>query len=146
MVTPDDVAVVLGRTPPVNGSAEFAQWSLWITDALMLVEARLGDLAALNQTRLDYVVREAVAAMVRRPDDALQVDVAVDDGRVSRRYQTSAGRVTIQDEWWQLLAPDAGTGAFSVTPAFVPDLVAVLPQLPNLVIDPSAFDDGVLPS
>ena len=115
-VTADDIAVALGRTTPESGSPELLQWQMWIEDAVMLIEARLGDTAALDQTKLNYVVREAVVAQVRRPDDATSVDVSVDDGRVSRTYRTSAGRVTIRDEWWDLLSPDIKGGAFSIRP------------------------------
>ena len=114
-VTPADIAAALGRTAPESGSPEHGQWSLWISDALMLIEARLGDPAALDQDRLDYVVREAVVAQVRRPDDVTSVDVAVDDGRVSKRYSSGSGRVTIRDEWWALLSPESsGRRAFEV--------------------------------
>lgn len=116
-VIPDDIAVALGRATPEVGTSDDAQWNMWIADALMLIEARLGDLSALDQTKLDYVVREAVVAQVRRPDDATAVDIAVDDGRVSRTYRSSAGRVTIRDEWWDLLSPDnTGGNAFSIRP------------------------------
>lgn len=124
-VVPDDIAVALGRTAPDVDSSEHDQWAMWITDALMLIEARLvgerdgqvASMAELDQTRLDYVVREAVCAQVRRPDDATQVAVQVDDGSVSRTYRTSAGRVTIRDEWWDLLSPtDSSRGAFSIRP------------------------------
>lgn len=113
-VTPATVAVALGRATPEQESTEFAQWSMWISDALMLIGDRLGDVTELDQAKLDYVVREAVAAQVRRPDDATSVDVAVDDGRVSKTYRTSAGRVSIRDEWWELLSPAAKSGAFTV--------------------------------
>lgn len=114
-VTPDMVAVALGVTAPSPGSPQVAQWSMWIDDALMLIESRLGDPSLLNQAKLDYVVREAVAAMARRPDDATQVAVSVDDGSVSRTYRSSAGRVTILDEWWTLLSPASKAGrAFAV--------------------------------
>lgn len=116
-VTPDDIAVELGRTALDSTTPEYRQWERWIADALMLISARLGDLTALDQTRLDYVVRQAVATHVRRPDDATQVAVAVDDGSVSRTYRSSRGRVEIIDEWWNLLAPVDTTGkAFSITP------------------------------
>lgn len=115
-VTPAIVAVALGR--PTPDDPEFAQWDLWISDALMLIEARLGDLAELDQEKLDYVVREAVVAQVRRPDDATSVEVRVDDAASSRTYRTSAGRVTIRDEWWDLLKPtDSTAGAFSIRPS-----------------------------
>jgi len=122
-VTPETIAVALGRTVPASGSPEHAQWAMWIGDALMLIKARLvGDrpgqfpsLADLDQENLDYVVREAVVAQVKRPDDATQVDIRVDDGSVGKTYRTSAGRVTIRDEWWDLLSPaDSQSGAFSI--------------------------------
>lgn len=116
-VTPNDIAVELGRTAPGPTSPEFTQWELWIADARMLIAARLGDLDDLDQTRLDYVVRQAVAAHVRRPDDATQVAVSVDDGSTSRTYRSSKGRVVILDEWWTLLAPaDQSARAFSIRP------------------------------
>lgn len=115
-VTPDVIAVALGRTAPLGDTPEYEQWMMWVSDALMLIEARLGDPAALDQAKLDYVVREAVVAQVRRPDDATQVAISVDDGSVSRTYRTSSGRVEIRDEWWALLSPDNGESgkAFSV--------------------------------
>lgn len=114
-VTPADIAVALGRTAPALGSTEHDQWAMWVADALMLIAARLGDVSLLDQDRLDYVVREAVVAQVRRPDDVTSVDVAVDDGRVSKRYSSGSGRVTIRDEWWALLSPESsGRRAFEV--------------------------------
>lgn len=123
-VNAETIALALGRTAPASDSPEYAQWEMWIADALMLIGDRLGDPAELDQPRLNYVVREAVAAHVRRPDDATQVDIAVDDGRSSRRYTSSRGRVTILDEWWALLSPasDSGVG-FSTRPTFEPDTV-----------------------
>lgn len=125
-VTPEDIAVALGRTAPAEDSAEYAQWEMWISDARMLISARLvGDGAGqvpslddLDQAKLDYVVREAVVAQIRRPDDATSVSVRVDDGAVSKEYRTGAGRVTIIDAWWDLLSPsDSSAGAFSIRPS-----------------------------
>jgi hypothetical protein len=117
-VTPDDIAVELGRATPSADDIQYAQWERWISDALMLISARLGDLAELDQDRLDYVVRLAVSAHVRRPDDATQVAVTVDDGTMSKTYRTSRGRVEIIDDWWALLAPTDTTGkAFSIRPS-----------------------------
>lgn len=116
-VTIEDIAIALGRAEdvPAAGGSVGRQWSMWMEDARMLIRARLGDLDALDQESLDYVVREAVVAQIRRPDDATSVEVAVDDGRVARRYSSSRGRVTIRDEWWTLLNPDSGKGgAFSL--------------------------------
>lgn len=125
-VTPATIAVALGRTAPESGTTEFAQWELWISDALMLISARLvgngtGQVETiddLDQTALDYVVREAVVAQVRRPDDATQVEVRVDDGATAKTYRTGSGRVTILDAWWDLLSPTASDrGAFSILPS-----------------------------
>jgi hypothetical protein len=90
---------------------------MWIQSAKFLIRNRLGDLDDLDQESLDYVVREAVVAKVRRPDDATQIDVSVDDGRISKVYQTSSGSVTIRPEWWELLSPSHGGEAFSIGPA-----------------------------
>jgi hypothetical protein len=89
---------------------------MWIDDAEMLIESRRVTLAAdvPDQVKLDYVVREAVVAHIKRPDDATQVTVAVDDGSSSRSYQTGKGRVTILDEWWLMLGLTEPDGAFSV--------------------------------
>ena len=114
-VTPSMIAVALGQAAPASGSATESQWQMWIDDALLLIEARLGDAAALDAAKVDYVVREAVVAHVRNPDDASQVAVSIDDGSVSRSYRSSRGRVTILDEWWNLLSPSKPSGrAFEV--------------------------------
>lgn len=116
MITPADVAVSLGRPIPTGGSIEYLQWSIWIGDARMLIADRLGDLSLLDQAKLDYVTRLAVAALVRQPDNATQVDVAVDGMNVSKRYSTGTGQLSILDEWWTLL-DQAGSGeAFSFGP------------------------------
>lgn len=117
-VTPADVAVALGQTAPAADSSAFAQWMMWIGDARMLIGARFPNLDELDQIRLDYVVREAVVAHVRRPDDATSVEVAVDDGREARTYKSGKGRVVILDEWWNLLDPNpADGGAFAIDTA-----------------------------
>ena len=56
-VTTTDIAVALKQSAPAEGSPEALQWALWIADALLLIEARLGDPTLLVQPRLDYVVR-----------------------------------------------------------------------------------------
>ena len=118
-ITPADVAVALGREAPESGSATESQWAMWATDALMLIQSRVDELShdetAIDQARLDYVVREAVVAQVRRPDDATQVTKSVDDGSVTKTYKSSRGRVDILDEWWALLGVVASGGqAFAV--------------------------------
>lgn len=116
-VTPENIAVELGRAAPDPTSATFAQWEQWIADALYLIGKRL-TIVDLDPADVDYVVRQAVAAHVRRPDDATQVAVSVDDGNVSKTYRSSRGRVEILDEWWAILSPPTASGrAFSVCPS-----------------------------
>lgn len=113
------VETSLGRTLT---DPERAQVTQWIGDAELIVGARLGDLAALDQAVLAYVVREAVVLKVKRPDGAVKVDVSVDDASTSRTYERSTGQITILDEWWALLSPGADSGAgFSTRPGFEPD-------------------------
>lgn len=115
-VTPAMLAVALGQAAPGAGSVTEQQWDMWIDDAEMLIEARrvLLGLEVPDEAKLDYVVREAVVAHIKRPDDATQVTVAVDDASSSRSYQTGKGRVTILDEWWALLGLVEPSGAFSI--------------------------------
>ena len=116
-VTPATIAGAMGRTAPEPASVTEQQWQMWIDDALMLIEVRKAELGAatLDPAALDYVVREAVVAQVRRPDNATQVTVSVDDGSTSKTYRSGRGRVEILDEWWALLGltPPTG-GAFSI--------------------------------
>lgn len=131
-VTPYDIATAIGRPAASITRAESDQWDIWVGDARLLIAARqaretgISNLSLLDQPTLDYVVREAVVAHLRNPDDVTQVDVAVDDGRVSRRYASSSGRVAILPEWWELLFPSSVGGAFTVTPYSDPDAVTAL--------------------
>lgn len=115
-VTPEMVAVALGVTAPDPESIQAQQWQLWIDDAEMLIENRRDKLDApeIDEVKLKYVVREAVVAHVKRPDDATQVTVSVDDGSASRTYRSGKGRITIVDEWWSLLGLTEPEGAYSV--------------------------------
>lgn len=115
-VTPSTLAVALGQAAPEPNSVTEQQWWLWIQDAEMLIESRREKLGAEvpGEAKLDYVVREAVVAHIKRPDDATQVTIAVDDGSSSRTYQSAKGRVEIIDEWWALLGLVEASGAFSI--------------------------------
>ena len=115
-VTPAMLAVALGQAAPESGSVTEKQWQMWIEDAHMLIDSRRAQLGAEipDQAKLDYVVREAVVAHIKRPDDATQVTIAIDDGSSSRSYQSGKGRVVILDEWWALLGLSGGSGAFSI--------------------------------
>ena len=109
-----DIETALGRTLTTQEQAQATQW---IADALMLIEVRLGDPDDLNQTALDYVVREAVVARFRNPE-GFQSE-SIDD--YTYRHGSETRRVTILPEWWELLAPARVSGAFSTRPSFEPD-------------------------
>lgn len=117
-VTPETIAVAMGRAAPPEGSPLWEQWEMWISDALMLIEARaelVGKLVEdIDQAKLDYVVREAVTAHVKRPDDATTVQVSVDDASSSKTYKSGSGRVSIRDEWWSFLGLMSASGAFAI--------------------------------
>ena len=117
-VTVDMIAVALGQTAPEPGSVQEKQWELWIDDAAMLIEARrvkIDPTLIIDEARLDYVIRQSVVTHIKKPDDATQVTVSVDDASTSRTYQSGKGRISIADEWWDLLGL-VGTqqGAFAV--------------------------------
>ena len=117
-VTPENIAVAMGVTAPEPDSIQWQQWSLWIDDATMLIENRAEQLdtdpATIGEIKFDYVVRESVVAHIKKPDDATQVSVQVDDGMTSKSYRSGKGRVTILDEWWVLLGLTDPSGAFAI--------------------------------
>lgn len=117
-VTPADIAKTLEQDAPDSGSNTFKAWTQWITDALTVIGARLGDLNAVDQAVLDFVVREAVAEKVRNPEGVKQTTVAIDDGSVSRTHTSGTGHITIYDEWWAMLTPTKvdDRGAFTIRP------------------------------
>lgn len=120
-VTPAMVATALGVAAPDTGSPIEAQWEMWVSDALMLVQVRVDSIdptPTVEQAKIDYVIRQAVVAHVQRPDNATQVTISVDDASTSKTYRTGAGRVAILDEWWSLLGlNDSGGGAYSIDTA-----------------------------
>lgn len=117
-VTPETVAVALGVPAPEPGSIQDQQWQLWIDDATMLIDNRADQLdmsiGDIDEAKLDYVIREAVVAQVKKPDDATQISITVDDATTARSYSSGKGRVRILDEWWNLLGLTEPSGAFSI--------------------------------
>lgn len=124
VATLEDVAVELGRPTPDASSAEGLQWQMWLNDAEMQIELRLGDVAELDQRVVKFVERVAVAAKVKQPDamTSSSTNVSVDDASVQKTasYQRSTGLVTIDDDWWDMLMGDDASGAWSVQPSFEP--------------------------
>ena len=122
-VTYTDVATSLGRSLT---TLEQAQATQWIADAYMLIQARFGTTYPdLVVTMVDYVVRESVAGRFRSgaAGGASSITVAVDDGNVTRRFENGDGTSTdwLLDGWFDLLAPDRDSQAFSTRPRFESD-------------------------
>ena len=119
ITTVNDVAVALGR--PITDPDEQAQIEWWISSAELQIKYRLGDLTALDQETLLFVTVEAVAAKAQNPNGSQSE--TIDD--YTYRLPEESRRVTILDEWWEMLAPDMLApevpGAFSARPYFTPD-------------------------
>lgn len=114
MVDWNDVEDTFGSTLT---TAQRRQADLWVTFTRNIISARYGDLDLLDQSILDMVVCEAVANRLKRPDQAKQVSVMVDDAQISRTYETATGQIEILDAWWDLLDPSVSqSDAFSITP------------------------------
>jgi hypothetical protein len=109
------VEVSLGRR--FSTDLERDQVIQWISDAELQIRAKLGDLAALDQDALKFVVREAAAARARNPE-GFQYE-AIDDYRYGMPAESR--KVTILPEWWGLLSPGRDAAAYSVQPTFEPD-------------------------
>lgn len=123
-VTVANVATELARSTPTSPVSE--QWQSWIDRAYRLVSGRLGATAyaELDPATLDDVVLVAVAEHVRawRESTARRSTTTIDDGTVSREYDSPVGLLEIPDSLWALLDPTVGDGgAFSITPYSVPD-------------------------
>lgn len=115
VATYEDVGVALKRT--ITDEAEIAQIEWWLTSIEMLIRGRLGDVTLLDQEILKYVEVEAVAEKVRRHGTReSSITVTADDGSVTRRYENQVSDSDITDTWWELLAPAATSGAFTINP------------------------------
>tara|TARA_R100000655_G_scaffold109699_1_gene165019 strand:+ start:6038 stop:6418 length:381 start_codon:yes stop_codon:yes gene_type:complete len=110
-----DVAVALGR--PISDSTEQAQVTYWLDAVELQIKSRLGDISLLDQDALRYVEVEAVATKMQNPNG--YQSETIDD--YTYRFGAETRRVTILDEWWNLLRPVSASGAFSTRPGFEPD-------------------------
>lgn len=123
-VTPEEIQTAYGHslTP-----AQMDQVAQWISDAELLINARLGvdKMNTIDTDLYGFVVRQAVIRRLERADvgSASSTTVSVDDASVTRRYDE--GRPAggpywwFLTEWWELINPSE-TGAFSTRPTFEP--------------------------
>lgn len=112
VATYEDVGVALRRT--ISDPAEQAQIEWWLTGLEYVIRARLGDLSDLDQDVLQYVEVEAAVAKVNRAGRAeSSVTVSVDDGSVTRRYDSPTAE-DITDSLWSLLSPVNSGTAYTI--------------------------------
>lgn len=104
-----NIAKSLGRALEPHETGQ-AQW--WIQGAQLRIQAKLGDLAKLNQETLTYVITEAVARKLRNPDG--KRNERIDD--YSYGYDADAARVDIDltDTEWEMLKPIKNANAFTI--------------------------------
>lgn len=103
VATVSDVEVELGRT---LSETESAQAGVWLERAERQIVKRLGPVAELDTEAVRDVEAMAVAAKASNPTGA--TTETIDD--YTYRLPTETRRVTILDEWWDLLAPGLGSG------------------------------------
>ena len=126
-VTPNDVAVEIGRPTPLS-DADSARVQSWIDQALYLIGKRY-TVASLDPADVDYVVLMAVAEHARHADGAKKITVSIDDGNVSKEYDTASARVSIWDDLWDVLEPQtSGGGAFTIDPFGAADRIGDGPR------------------
>ncbi len=114
----DSVATLRPLTPAESQAV--ALWVPWV-HADIDRRAALADtsLVALDPAQVERFTIEAVMYRLAHPDDATQVEVQVDDARVSRRYSSSTGQLTYLPEWWAWLGLGGVVGgAFTIAPSY----------------------------
>ena len=114
VATVDDVVVAIGR--PLSSSAEEDQVGYWLDAVELMIGARLGAVADLDQDVLRYVEIEAVALKLSNPNG--YQSETIDD--YTYRFGSETRRVSILAEWWDLLTPSGAASAFTITPYGAP--------------------------
>lgn len=140
VATWQQVAVALGRPSSDFNADQQAQITWWLNGVERYIANRLGPVAELDQDDVTYVEVEAVAAKVGRASSggATSITVNVDDGGVTRRYESPVTAGDITDEWWNLLDPDSSAASGSIRPGFEADDVQwPVGTPPSPYLDPS---------
>ncbi len=105
LIEPRNIAVALGQPAPLKDSLIAEQWASMIKDTVMFIQDRADKVgvahSAIDQTKIDFVVREVVVDQVKRRDT--DVDAEIDP----YRFRTVA-------DWWPLLGLNGSSGAYSV--------------------------------
>ena len=110
------IPALLGEEPSGEPQAE-----MWIVDAATLLSRGPDGRTPINLDDVDedvvnMVIRELVANRLKRPDSATQVSVSVDDGQVTRTYESGTGQLQVLPWMWTMLQPngEGSGGAFTI--------------------------------
>lgn len=113
VATYTDVGVALRRT--ISDAAEQAQITWWLNGAELLLKSRLGNVALLDQAVVKHVEVETVAEKVRRAGrDESSITVSVDDGSVTRRYESRLTAEDITADLWDLFGSRYTGSAYTI--------------------------------
>lgn len=135
--TPEQVAIVLGRSASSVTEVESAQWQAWldiVESAIVRRFKRAGmDLATqvgLEDPSAQDVAAVEVAAVVRKvhnPDGMTSTTVSVDDGSITKRRDAYRGGdpLALDVGDWDLLLPSPERSAWSTRPGFESDRPSV---------------------
>ena len=112
------------RTLSDAEAAAVSLWEQWVQSDIEAAARHAGrDPYQLDPVQVERFVIEACLYRLQHPDDATQVDVAVDDASVSRRYTSSTGQLTYLPAWWGWLGlpdPSVPAGAFTIRMSYRP--------------------------
>jgi len=128
-----DVSTRLGR--PISDSLEVAQVTAWIGDIEALILARIPTLAglitagSLATETVTMVEANAVIRKIRNPDG--KQNEKIDDYSYGLNANAARGELFLSDDEWDLLTPNASSGAFTVTPYGLPGYTA-----PGMYVSP----------
>ena len=104
--------------------AKAAQVTIWIAQAEQLITRwAVRNNVTVDPSDVAYVVTEVVSRRASvRSDPATQVDVAIDDARISRRYEDRPKSIDdLLTDWWEFLSQAATPrGAFTIRLTYAP--------------------------
>lgn len=116
LATWQDVAVALGRPSDSLTPEQQGQITYWLNGVELHLKARLGPIADLDPDAVKYVEIEIAAAKARpllAGGGASSISVAVDDGTVTRRYDT-VNAADITDDLWSLFGPAVNATSYTI--------------------------------
>jgi len=117
-----DVSTRLGR--PISDPLEVAQVTAWIGDVEALILARIPLMAELitagspSISTVTMIEANVVIRKILNPEG--KQSEGIDDYRYTRNDDARRGDLFLTGDEWDLLTPNASSGAFTVTPYGMP--------------------------